>query len=76
MQRYGNRPGHSGIAEYELAPGRIRVRFVNNPEICGYDRARPGAGYVREMKKRAKGGRRLATYFSQHVGDNYARKYG
>jgi hypothetical protein len=75
MQRYGNLDGHSGVAEYELAPGRIRVRFVHQPTIYEYDRARPGVRHVREMTARAKEGRGLATYISQHVGSNYARKW-
>jgi hypothetical protein len=48
---------------------------VHQPTIYEYDRARPGVRHVREMTARAKEGRGLATYISQHVGSNYARKW-
>jgi hypothetical protein len=75
MQPYGNLDGNSGIAEYELAPGRIFIRFVGGPKIYEYDHAHPGAWHVRQMKAHAKAGRDLATYINQHVRDNYAHAY-
>jgi hypothetical protein len=75
MQPYRNLDGHSGIAEYELAPGRIFIRFVGGPKVYEYDQVHPGASHVRQMKAHAKAGRELATYINQHVRDNYANVY-
>ena len=75
MQRYRNLDGHSGIAEYELAPGRIFIRFVSGPEIYEYDQECPGAQHVRRMKEHAMEGRGLATYINQHVRAKYAHVY-
>ena len=74
MQPYANLDGDSGIAEYELAPGRIFIRFLSGPKIYEYGHACPGSYHVRQMKARAKEGRGLATYINQKV-QGYARFY-
>jgi len=73
MQRYTDLSGHSGVAEFALRPDAVQVRFHDNPRVYTYSVASAGAAHVTELKRRAKAGRGLATYISQHVRDDYER---
>ncbi len=73
MIRYANLSGDSGVREYEIGPGYIKVRFGGGP-IYAYDNSRPGAGHVAIMQRLAQAGKGLATYISQNVKKSFARK--
>ena len=73
MTPYKNRSGHSGITAYETGPRYIKVQF-NSGDTYLYDHRHPGAHHLAELKSLAKAGRGLATYISQHVRENYAKK--
>lgn len=76
MQRYGNLNGHAGVVAYELGEGSITVRFAGEGEVCYlYNSERPGPDAVREMQRLARAGQGLTTYISQHVRDNYAKRW-
>lgn len=70
---YANRGHRSGVREFALGPSSIRVWFIDGSGY-EYDHRRPGRAHVEAMKRRAQEGEGLATYISQHVGKNFARK--
>jgi hypothetical protein len=63
----------SGVRYFEPGPGFIRLWFVDGRGY-EYDEMKPGRRHVDAMKRRAEGGKGLATYVSQHVKKKYARK--
>jgi hypothetical protein len=73
MTPYANISGKSGVAEYEIGDGYIKVRFARDRTIYVYDLYTPGADVVEEMKALAVAGEGLATYIARHVKDNYSR---
>jgi hypothetical protein len=70
---YGNSAGDSGVRYFAIGPSSIRVWFKDGAGY-EYDCFRPGRAHVERMKQRAEEGRGLATYISQHVRENYARR--
>ena len=73
MERYLNRNGDSGVTDYELGAGFIRVRFRGGATYR-YGHIRPGQHDVDQMKGLAVAGRGLGTYISQHVRERYESK--
>lgn len=73
MQRYRNGQGDSGVAAYELGPDYIRVKFRHGATY-EYDYASTGQFQVERMKVLAASGEGLATFISQFVKANYARR--
>lgn len=74
LHRYGNRSGDSGVVAYLIEGDGILVQF-HSGDIYLYNAEKPGDAHVAEMQARAKAGRGLSTYISQHVSDNYAAKF-
>lgn len=74
MTRYGNRSGDSGVAAYELAPGRITVQFQDGWKY-EYTARSTGAEDVATMHRLARAGRGLSTFISTTVRERYARKF-
>jgi len=54
-QRYKNLSGTSGVREYEIAHGFIRIWFLSS-EGYEYDETRPGAEHVEQMQHLAEAG--------------------
>ena len=73
MQRYANLSGDSGVVAFEAGTDFIRVRFAGG-DVYRYDRSRPGARHLAQMKRLALSGRGLSTYISRHVRTDYATK--
>lgn len=73
MEPYLNHSGDSGITDYEVGTDFIRVRFRGGATYR-YSYLRPGQYHVDLMKALAVAGRRLGTYISQHVREQYERK--
>lgn len=73
MPRYSNLNGDSGVVAYETTADSITLAFVGGERYV-YTHERPGRDAVDRMKALAKDGRGLATFVSQHVRDDYARK--
>ncbi len=71
---YANLDGASGISSYEIVGPAIIIEFVDTKHRYVYNDAKPGPRHIQAMMKLAKQGKGLATYISQHVGSNYARK--
>lgn len=75
MEPYGNRNGDSAVIAYEIGPDFIRVQFSGTPPYL-YTYETVGRDNVEELKKRARAGRGLGTYISQHreVRQGYVRE--
>ena len=73
MQRYQNARGGSGVATYETGPEFIRVKFKHGATY-EYNYASTGRIHVERMKLLAVSGKGLATFISQFVKANYARR--
>ena len=73
MQPYKNLSRNSGIRGYEIRGDSLVLYFKEGGGYV-YDRHKPGAKHVAEMKRLALAGRGLATYLNKHVRENYARK--
>ena len=73
MTRYKS-DHESGVVAYHIDDDSITVQFQDGSFYL-YDNQKPGALHVREMKKLAKTGSGLSTYISQHVRENYKRKW-
>ena len=74
MIPYASLSGDSGVVDYEPGYDFIKVRFSSSATIYAYDHSRPGSVRVDEMKRLTAAGRGLATYVSQQVKADYARK--
>lgn len=74
MQPYANLSGNSGVAEFEIGSGFIRIRFVNKSTIYTYDHTKPGQQHVSQMQSRAIAGRGLSTYIAKYIKGRYASK--
>ena len=72
-ERYKNLSGNSGVTHFEVGDDFVRVWFEDD-EGYEYTHAKPGKRDVDEMKRLATVGLGLATYISQHVKKNFARK--
>ena len=73
LRPYGKRSGESGVTGFSIQEDSIIVQFRNGDAYL-YDGERPGAVHVARMMLHARAGRGLATYITQNVGSNYARK--
>jgi hypothetical protein len=73
MTPYGNSPGNSGIAAFEIQRTAIVVEFRHGGKYL-YDYDTTGREHVEEMKVLALEGRGLATYINQHVRNLFAAK--
>ena len=73
MTRYKS-DHESGVIAYHIDDDSITVQFQDGSCYL-YDNQKPGAAYVKEMKLLAKNGTGLSTYISQHVRENYKRKW-
>lgn len=74
MQPYLNQSGNSGVVAYEVRSSAIVVQFQDGWK---YEYTAQSAGHnsIAKMKQLAAAGQGLSTYISQHVHDNYARKF-
>lgn len=72
--RYGNLSENSGVIAYEMTDDSITIQFVDGT-VYIYNYQRPGRKHVEEMKRLARSGKGLSTYISQHVRENYVRKF-
>lgn len=67
--------GHdTGVVAYSFDKDSITL-FFHEGWYYLYDRDKPGAGHVKKMKELAKQGYGLSTYISQHVRENYRKKW-
>ncbi len=69
MKPYLNLDGHSGVTDYAIGDGFIRIRFIDGDvyEITGdID--------VQNMHRLAQNGRSLATYINRFVRGAHAHK--
>ena len=73
MTRYKS-DHETGVVAYRIDDGGITVQFQDGSFYL-YDHKKPGAADVKEMKTLAKTGAGLSTYISQHVRENYKRKW-
>jgi hypothetical protein len=71
---YGNLSGNSGVIAFGIKEDSIRVLFHHSDEVYVYDGDKPGLRHVEQMKKRARSGKGLSAYISQHVRDNYSNR--
>jgi hypothetical protein len=74
MERYGNRSGASGVLAFEIRDASIVVLFGDR-WAYEYGARRPGPDAVETMKSLARAGRGLSTFISQHVRQNFERKF-
>jgi len=73
MTRYKS-DHETGVIAYHIDENSIIVQFQDGSYYL-YDDEKPGADHVKKMKTRAKKGSELTTYISQHVQENYKRKW-
>lgn len=71
MQSYHS--GSSGVSAYNCGPTFIIVQFKSGDRYL-YNYTATGRRHVEAMKKLAAQNKGLATYISQHVGENYAAR--
>jgi len=74
MEPYKNLSGDSGVAEFEIGPDFIKVRFVTSGTVYVYDHSDPGPSHVKKMKHLATSGKGLATHIAKEVKKRYSRK--
>jgi len=74
MQQYSGDEHDTGVAAYNLDADSITVLFKEGWYYL-YDAKKPGIGHVKKMKELAKQGSGLSTYISQHVRENYQKKW-
>jgi hypothetical protein len=72
VHRYNN--PDSGVAEFEIFPRAIHLRFRHDRTVYVYDYDNPGPSHVEEMKQLARAGRGLSSYVSRYVRGNYAER--
>jgi len=65
--------GSAGVESFEIGDRSIKVRFAEGGTYL-YDQVKPGKVHVAQMIALARAGAGLATYISQQVRGNYARK--
>lgn len=73
MTRYKS-DHETGVIAYHINEDGITVQFQDGSFYL-YDNERPGAAHVKKMKALARSGTGLSTYISQHVRENYKRKW-
>ncbi|UVW28278.1 hypothetical protein [Massilia sp. H6] len=73
MQRYRNLSGQSGVLAYEIGEDSITIEFVGGDRYL-YTGHSTGVENIAKMQELARSGRGLATFVSQHIRTNYARK--
>jgi hypothetical protein len=64
----------TGVVAYSLDENSITVLFQDDWHYL-YDKDKPGPVHIKKMKALAKKGSGLSTYISQHVRENYKRKW-
>lgn len=74
MQKYSHDDHETGVVSYSLSKNGITVLFQEGWYYL-YDDVKPGADHVKNMKELAIQGSGLSTYISQHVRDNYHKKW-
>ncbi len=74
MERYANKSGQSGVAEFELAPDSITVLFKDG-SYYPYTAASAGIQNVLTMHALAKAGSGLNSYIMRSTRKRYARKW-
>lgn len=72
MERYKNLGGDSGVAEFEIGPDYIKVRFTSG-SVYTYSNQSAGAAHIARMKQLAQSGHGLNSYIQTHVRNNYVR---
>lgn len=73
MHKY-NSDHDSGVMAYSIEKNGIIVLFREGWYYL-YDNIKPGAEHLKNMIVLAKKGEGLSTYISQHVRENYQRKW-
>jgi hypothetical protein len=73
MRFIENHTGVSGVEAFVIGDRTITVRFAAGGTYL-YDQSKPGKVHVAQMIALARAGGGLATYISQQVRNNYARK--
>lgn len=73
MEPYKNFGRNSGVAEYEINPGAITIRFKDGSEYL-YTNESSGSVNVTEMQRLAGVGRGLNSFINTKVREGYARK--
>ena len=73
MERYKNIGGDSGVAEYEIGPDFIRVKFKDG-SVYLYTYASAGSQDIEQMKKLAVAGEGLNAFINRNVRKSYERK--
>lgn len=74
MERYANKSGQSGVAEFELATDSITVLFKDGSYYL-YTAASAGIQNVLTMHTLAKAGSGLNSYIMRNTKKRYARKW-
>jgi hypothetical protein len=74
MQKYSEEDHETGVVAYGLGENSITILFQEGWFYL-YDGDKPGMEQVNDMKALALKGRGLSTYISQHVRENYKRKW-
>lgn len=74
MHRYAEDGHETGVIAYSISEDSITILFHEGWYYL-YDRDRPGANHVQNMKELAGQGHGLSTYISQHVRENYKKKW-
>lgn len=65
MNRYLNRSGKTGVAEYAIGIDFLDVKFKGREEVYRYSERSAGREQVAAMKVLAVSGRGLSTFISQ-----------
>ena len=74
MHRYPEDGHPTGVIAYSLGNNAITVLFAEGWCYL-YDSDKPGAQHVKNMRELALQGCGLSTYISQHVRENYKKKW-
>jgi len=74
MHRYPDDGHTTGVIAYNLGHDSITVLFAEGWRYL-YDSDKPGARHVKNMQELALQGCGLGTYISQHVRENYKKKW-
>jgi hypothetical protein len=76
MHRYAEDNHDTGVVAYSIGKDAITILFQEGWYYL-YDKDKPGAQHVKNMKELARQGRGLSGYISQHrdVWENFKRKW-
>ena len=73
MEQYRNIDGDSGIAEFEIGPDYIRVKFIGG-SVYLYTYVSAGSQNIEQMKRLAVAGNGLNAFINKNVRKSYAQK--